>query len=58
MWEGLPIALFSFVDGLVGKGARETKPRAAVAGLLSVGIKRQDALKWTQHLGPWVLSKD
>ncbi|WP_205966233.1 hypothetical protein [Parapedobacter sp. SGR-10] len=54
----MPIALFSFVDGLVGKGARETKPRAAVAGLLSVGIKRQDALKWTQHLGPWVLSKD
>jgi len=31
----MPLAPFSFVDGTVGKGPRETKLRAAVAGLLS-----------------------
>jgi len=31
----MPLAPFSFVERLVGKGPRETKPRAAVAGLLS-----------------------
>jgi len=30
------LAPFSFVDGTVGNGPGETKPRAAVAGLLSV----------------------
>jgi len=54
----MPLAPFSFVYGIEGKGPRKTKPRAAVAGLLSLGIVRQDALKWAQHLGPWVLSKD
>ncbi|NGF57746.1 hypothetical protein G5B00_14600 [Parapedobacter sp. SGR-10] len=51
----MPLAPFSFVDGIEGKSPRETKPRAAVAGLLSVGIVGQDALKWASTLGTWVL---
>jgi len=31
----MPLAPFSFVDGIEGKSPRETKPRAAVAGRLS-----------------------
>jgi len=54
----MPLAPFSFVEGFVCKGSRETKPRAAVAGLLSVGIVGQDALKWAKGFGPFALQKD
>jgi len=52
----MPLAPFSFADGL-RHGPREAKPRAAVAGLLSVGIVGQDALKWTSLLVTFGLQK-